>query len=549
MVWPETVSELVPLQEAIISGENPGVYSVDRPLPVRRHGTNLETAYFTVSYSPIPDPPSPTGIGGVLVTAVETTERLKVERALELKTQELSEVNRQLRDGQARYKSALAAGRLGTWETDLIEKTRLWTPEGMALFGIDLPGGRGHVGGPQDEYFKALHPDDRHLPKKFYELAERQDSFTSEYRVVWPNGKVLWLRGHGRVVARTPEGKAHHLVSIVADVTESRLAEQALHESEERRRMASEAAQIGIWDYDLTTNTLRWDERTRALFGVSVDAPIDYEVFLAGVHPDDRDATQEAVQKALEPTGSGEYDIEYRTVGLEDGITRWIAARGKSYFRNGQPTRFIGTVLDIGRAKKLEDLQQLLLREMDHRMKNLFAIVSGMTALTARSSKTPEEMSNSLRGRLDALSRANDLIKPGAMGGGQLLGERTTMTALVKKVLLPYAGGQDDEQRIIASGPEVTVGKGAVTNLALVLHESATNAVKYGALSNSMGSIRIEWGIDVDEFWFTLARNRWTHDFETSRGTWLRKQSRRTQHHRSARRHDLYGMAADRRRF
>jgi two-component sensor histidine kinase len=69
------------------------------------------------------------------------------------------------------------------------------------------------------------HPDDRYLMQKFHELADNQDSFTSEYRVVWPDGTTLWLRGHGRVVARTPDGKAHRLVSIVADVTDRKAAE------------------------------------------------------------------------------------------------------------------------------------------------------------------------------------------------------------------------------------------------------------------------------------------------------------------------------------
>ena len=225
VVWPEVVSELIPLQEAILAGESPGVYSEDRPLTIRRRGMSWETAHFTVSYSPVPDPSSPTGVGGVLVTAVETSERLRVEKALEFKTQELFEANQQLQNGQALYRSALAAGRMGTWETDLVAKTRLWTPEGMALFGINLPDGRGHVGGPQDEYWSALHPDDRHLMRKFHELADNQDSFTSEYRVVWPDGTTLWLRGHGRVVARTPDGKAHRLVSIVADVTDRKAAE------------------------------------------------------------------------------------------------------------------------------------------------------------------------------------------------------------------------------------------------------------------------------------------------------------------------------------
>ena len=500
-VWPEVASELVPLHEAILAGESPGVYSEDRPLTIRRHGESWETAHFTVSYSPIPDPSSPTGIGGVLVTAVETTERLGIEKALELKTQELFEANRRLREGQALYQSALAAGRMATWETDLVAKTRHWTPEGMALFGINLPGGVGHVGGAQDEYWSALHPDDRYLMQKFHELADSQDAFTTEYRVVWPDGTTLWLRGHGRVVARTPDGKAHRLISIVADVTETKRAEQALRESEERRRMASEAAQIGIWDYDLTTNTLRWDERTRELFGLSPDAPVNYDVFLAGLHPDDRVATHAAVQQSLDATGNGDYDIEYRTIGLEDSITRWIAARGKCFFNKGQAVRFIGTVLDIGPAKEAHERQGLLLREMNHRVKNLFAMVSGMIALSVRSARTPQEMAQSLRGRLDALSRAHDLVRSGVVGSEQLLGERTTLTALVRKVLLPYTDEKDGYDRIIISGPDVPIGAKAVTSLALVLHESATNAAKYGALSGPSGSIRIGWTMQGDELY------------------------------------------------
>ena len=194
VVWPEVVSELLPLQEAILAGESPGVYSEDWSLTIRRRGARWETAHFTVSYSPVPDPSSPTGIGGVLVTAVETSERQGIEKALEFKTQELSEANRRLQDGQALYRSALAAGRMGTWETDLVAKTRLWTPEGMVLFGINLPGGRGQVGGAQDEYWSALHPDDRYLMQKFHELADNQDSFTSEYRVV---GRTAQLSGSG----------------------------------------------------------------------------------------------------------------------------------------------------------------------------------------------------------------------------------------------------------------------------------------------------------------------------------------------------------------
>jgi PAS domain S-box-containing protein len=152
-------------------------------------------------------------------------ELLESKEALERKTEELSEANRSLRDSEARYRTALAAGRMGTWETDLVNRTRRWTDEGMALFGISLADGRGHVGGDNDEYQKALHPDDRHLMHTFHELADKQDSFTSEYRTVHPDGTVLWLRGRGQVIARGPDGKAQRMVSIVTDVTERKAAE------------------------------------------------------------------------------------------------------------------------------------------------------------------------------------------------------------------------------------------------------------------------------------------------------------------------------------
>jgi PAS domain S-box-containing protein len=152
-------------------------------------------------------------------------ELLESKRALERKTEELTEANRRLRESEQLYSTALAAGRMGTWETDLVARTRLWTKEGMVLFGLNLADGRGRVGGEDDEYRLALHPDDRHLMQEFHELANKQDSFTSEYRVVRPDGTTLWLRGRGQVTVRAPDGKAERMVSIVTDVTDRKAAE------------------------------------------------------------------------------------------------------------------------------------------------------------------------------------------------------------------------------------------------------------------------------------------------------------------------------------
>jgi PAS domain S-box-containing protein len=125
-----------------------------------------------------------------------------------------------------------------------------------------------------------------------------------------------------------------------------------------RLRLATEAAEIGTWDFDPISGELVWDTRCKAAFGLSSDADVRYEVFLEALHPDDRARTHAAVQQALDPTGAGTYDSEYRTV-WPDGETRWIRATGRGMFSNGEPrraVRFIGTVQDTTDAKRAEQV-------------------------------------------------------------------------------------------------------------------------------------------------------------------------------------------------
>ena len=127
---------------------------------------------------------------------------------------------------ESSYRVALSLGRVGTWETDYLKGVRLWSDAGMALFGLSLPGGRGRVGGDEDEYARALHPDDRHLAQHFRKLADKQDTFPAEYRIIRPDGSLLWLSGHGQVVARGLDGSAHRLVSVMVDITDRKASEQ-----------------------------------------------------------------------------------------------------------------------------------------------------------------------------------------------------------------------------------------------------------------------------------------------------------------------------------
>ena len=210
-VWPEVQSQLGPLHEAILTGKRGAFFAEDLLLKIQRHGDNWEDARFTVSYSPVPDASSHTGVGGVLITAVETTDRVVMEQAL--------------RASEERYRSAMLLGRIGGWEVDFVKGVKIWTPEGTALFGINLPDGLGRVGGQTDEFRRAMHPEDRHLLAQFHALADSQDSFPAEYRIVKPDGQICWLSGYGRVLDRQPDGKAHHLINVATDITERKAAE------------------------------------------------------------------------------------------------------------------------------------------------------------------------------------------------------------------------------------------------------------------------------------------------------------------------------------
>jgi PAS domain S-box-containing protein len=131
-----------------------------------------------------------------------------------------------------------------------------------------------------------------------------------------------------------------------------------------RLRLATDAAEIGTWDFDPVSGELVWDARCKAAFGLPSDAHVRYDVFLDALHPDDRARTDAAVQQALDPAGAGAYDIEYRTV-WPDGEVRWIRATGRGMFSNDdsrRAVRFIGTVQDITDTKRAE---QVIREEID----------------------------------------------------------------------------------------------------------------------------------------------------------------------------------------
>ena len=139
-------------------------------------------------------------------------------------------------------------------------------------------------------------------------------------------------------------------------------AQQALAESEERLRLATDAAEIAFWDVNVPDGSLIWQPRLRTMFGITTDEPLSLDDFFAGLHPDDRAAVARAFAAACDPQRRELYNIEYRTVGRDDGRVRWIAAKGRGLFdAAGRCVRANGTAMDITSRKTTELAMEMAL--------------------------------------------------------------------------------------------------------------------------------------------------------------------------------------------
>jgi PAS domain S-box-containing protein len=231
---------------------------------------------------------------------------------------------------------------------------------------------------------------------------------------------------------------------------------------------------------------LTWDSRTRTLFGLPPDAPVSYDVFLAGVHPDDRDWVDASVAATLDPTGPGTYDIAYRVIGITDGVERWIAAMGQAFVADGRTVRFIGTTRDVTERKRAEEHERLLAGELQHRVKNTLAMVQAIANQTFRNAADLDAAREAFSARLILLGRAHDILTRASW-------TEAPIAEVVDGALAVHRGGAGT--RIRVSGPEVLLGAKPALALALALHELATNAAKYGALSLAEGRVDLRWHV------------------------------------------------------
>lgn len=224
-----------------------------------------------------------------------------------------------------------------------------------------------------------------------------------------------------------------------------------------------------------------WYEFTGVAHG-STDGEGWAELF----HPDDQPNSWKNWNHSLE-TGEP-YEVEYR-LRHHSGEYHWMIGRALPiYDEDGKIQRWIGTCTNIHEQKAMSLQNEILSQELSHRIKNIFAIISGLISLTARANKGFSEVAGELLGRVAALGRAHELVRPHSERSRQDIGD-ITLSALIERIFSSYPAY--GEGRIAISGPDIEIDSKAATPVALVLHELATNAMKYGALADSGGTIAI----------------------------------------------------------
>jgi two-component sensor histidine kinase len=252
----------------------------------------------------------------------------------------------------------------------------------------------------------------------------------------------------------------------------------------DRLRLAADAAGIALWSWNVDTGEMDLDTRSRDLCALPREGSITLDELSTRVHQGDMARVRDSLKKTTET--SGRYEIDFRIV--YPGGVRWVSARGE-----GQTTGMVGRTvfavfLDVTPRKEAERMRDLLTEEMGHRVKNVFSIVSALATIAARSAETVSGMARDLNQRLVSLGNAHDLVRPTSGGA---LAATTSLSRLLAILLAPYVEEGAMNDRVMIVSVDIDIGELASKAMALIVHELATNSIKYGALSVSRGKLDV----------------------------------------------------------
>lgn len=265
-----------------------------------------------------------------------------------------------MRDNEERLRLALEVGDLGTFRVDVVDRAVTWGERARRMLRIEDDAS-------VETFFERVHPDDRERAiaevRASWQADAPETDHEGEYRFLWPDGSLRWIHRRWRVFfdGEGPARRPARAVVTVQDVTERRLAEEALRQSEEQRRLALEAGALGTWSFDLRTGVFNWDARMRELWDLAPGEEPSAELMMQRTHPDDRPAPAEL--EDLRKGAPEQAEHEFRIV-RRDGEVRWLLSVGRSEYDDaGVPLRTTGYSRDITARKRAE--QGLRQREQE----------------------------------------------------------------------------------------------------------------------------------------------------------------------------------------
>lgn len=331
-------------------------------------------------------------------------------------SEEQTQAAQSLRMDQARSYKILSSIRQGVIFMDEAFRVRQVNEEAQRIDGRSASEmlGRTHW---------ELWPGTEHLPVgKAYKRSMEERSIESLEQCYRHHGKDIWFDIQSFPV---DEG----IVVFYRDISERKQAETALSEREQQLALAIDAADVGEWDVDMMSGAMFWPARVKAMFGISPDRPVTLADYYEGVHPEDRERTFNSFQNTADPQLRSQYDAEYRTIGKEDGLIRWVAAKGRGLFNEaGECIRIIGTAIDITKRKASEEA----LRQSEERLREIDRRKDEFLAMLAHELRNPLAP---IRAAADLLQIA-DLDEQRVRQTSQIIGRQVEhMTGLVDDLL------------------------------------------------------------------------------------------------------------------
>ena len=447
------------LDKVFVTGE-PFVGASIRAEIQRTPDLPKEERFLDLVYQPVRGPAG--SVIGIFAQGQDVTDRVLTERAV--------------RTSAARFRTLAEAIPAQVWTSSPDGMLDWFNKRVYEYSGLSEAALRGNG------WSTLIHPDD--LPgatKTWNESLTKGSFYEVEFRVRRRDGGYRWHLARA-VPIRDADDSVVQWIGTNTDIDDQKRAAQALLESERRLQISQQAAGIASLELDIATGMVFGSEGFWDLWGLSPRDSVHISVLENIVIAEDRDIRSNPETRAA---GSAVPDVEYRIRRRDTGELRWLS-RNIEFVQDsaGKPIKMFGVMQDITGRKEAEARQELLVHELEHRIKNILAMVGAIAMQTLRNTDI-DSARGAFTDRLKALAKAHDILN------------KTRWTDASMQQVIENTIAAFPANRIALSGPPVSINPKMALSLALAVNELGTNALKYGALSNPSGSVRIEWSLDA----------------------------------------------------